>query len=179
VLTAMTIFLIISAKWDHLYQVAANVALDTDPSERPLAVLRLRGDRGATVDYFRADLLPDARAASVRQIVAPLPPPPVPKDIERLEQWVHDDGGRRAFFTKQLGWRPAPQPEWRRMLVAEGHHASTDWQGIRHALVEARNVGIRSKLVYVEADDEAHLDAIIGALDLCRTLSLHPVLRLQ
>jgi hypothetical protein len=190
-LCAMTMFLIITSKRQEIAGFHVTVAVEADTSAHPLAVLRMRANRTATLRYFRADKLPDVRAALIRKDLAALPPPALPKDLSQLgEDWVLIGNDfrrcdlRGAFFGEDPARDPAcnrqhPPPTWQRMLVAREYHHAIDWDGVRQALLDAKAAGIESDLVFVEADDEAQLDAIILAMDLCMTLGLRPALRMQ
>jgi hypothetical protein len=206
-LCAMTMFLMIESRWEPMAMFTVSVAMEADTSARPLAVLRMRARRAATVHYFRADRLPDIRAATVRRDIAVVPPPPLPKYLRHLqEEWVLTEDEcfkdvtrrttgdiRKAFFTgrKQAETEPLrgarekhteprpPQGTRPTALLAKQYRSAIDWDGIRQALLEAKTAGIDSDLVYVEADDQADADAVIVAMDLCTTLGLRPVLRMQ
>ena len=54
-----------------------------------------------------------------------------------------------------------------------------DWIGLRHGPYEAQAAGITSNLVFIEADDGATTEAVVGAIDLCAGLGLDPVFRLR
>lgn len=187
-LCAMTMFLMIESRWEPMAMFTVSVAMEADTSARPLAVLRMHANRAATLHYFRADKLPDVRAAEVRRDIAALPPPPIPADLNRLgEDWILDEPDchgcdlRAAFFGGIPPCCPIERraPTYTRVLVARSYHPAIDGDGIRRALLEAKAAGIASDLVLVEADDETRTGAVIRAMDLCLTAGLRPELRMQ
>jgi hypothetical protein len=197
----MTMFLMIAssvARWEAIARFTVEVVDEADTTARPLAVLRMRAKRTATLSYFRADKLPDIREALVRRDFWVIPAPPLPPYLRRLaEEWtltedenfvddrVRTPGHvRKAFFGSPGRPEPEPPPsppggKRGTLLLPEQYRSKMDWEGIRQALLDAKAVGIASDLVFVEADDDAQLDAILGAMDLCTTLRLRPMLRMQ
>jgi hypothetical protein len=187
-LSAMVMFLWITPGFVQIAGFPVVVAAASDTSARPLAVLRMHANRAATLHYFRADKLPDVRAAEVRRDIAALPPPPIPADLNRLgEDWILDEPDchgcdlRAAFFGGIPPCCPIERraPTYTRVLVARSYHPAIDGDGIRRALLEAKAAGIASDLVLVEADDETRTGAVIRAMDLCLTAGLRPELRMQ
>jgi hypothetical protein len=69
----MTSFFLVNAEFRRMAQFSVSVATEADTFLRPLAVLRMRADRTATLTYFRADKLPDVRAAKLRPVTHGLP----------------------------------------------------------------------------------------------------------
>jgi hypothetical protein len=184
-LSMVSVFLLVTVQFVVLGQFSVPVAVESDTSVRPLVVLRIRADRTATLTYFRADKLPDVRAAVVRKDFAVLPLPPLPADITEIgHEWfwgrgraVPCPGGESYYAT--AGESGCWVLEAQRVLVAKNYHRSTDWDGIARGLRNAKTVGISSDVVWVEADDHTQLDAIIRAMDLCVTERLRPRLRMQ
>jgi hypothetical protein len=192
-LTIMCALLMINPSWAEIASLSVETEWETDTTAEPLAVLRMRAGRAASLFYYRADKLPKAREALVRRDFSVIPAPPLPRRLRWLaDAWIlvedeHELDApaalpRKRFFGGAAARPPsAPIPDHARhkLLIAKAYRSTIDWDGIRQGLGEAQSLGIKSTLVFIEAEDQAQVAAILGAVDLCKGLGLSPVLRMQ
>jgi hypothetical protein len=181
-LTVAIVFLMVTPEKGPFVRFTLPWTMETDDADSPLAVLRMRPGRTATLFYFRSDKLQEHLAAEVSMDFAAIPARPLPEHLRRLgKKWILvDDDGPIAPSPQDHEPTPAvPGDKRLTMLVRKEYRPDFDWKAIRQGLLDAKAVGIESDLVYIEADDRASLEGIVGAADLCMALRLAPVLKMQ
>lgn len=196
-LTAMTMFLMITSQWNQIGRICAQIVLDGDLGARPLAVLHVRPDRSVSLLYQPPGKTPGIRGVAVRRDYPVLPPPPLPEHLRRLaEKWtlVETEEEFMASWSREAPRRwfrwpstdadlpPAPRVLLRPhppLLLADEYRSHMDLNGMRRGLLEAQAAGISSDQILIEAEDGVTANALVEVIDFCAGQSIDPVFRMQ
>lgn len=200
-LTAFVMFLIISPRWMRIGGLPISLAASSDQLAQPLAVLRLRAGRTAGLSrcHISESHMPgNTIPICTQREFGVIPGRPLPKQMRYLQaKWhiVDDDteldfsitSHSKAIWRDKLrregtqdgSGQTLPTDTRPKLLLVDEYRSALNWPGIRAALLEAKEAGVQSDVVLIEAEDDTPVEAIVGGVDLCRGLDLKPILKLQ